>query len=184
MPVFFRLGALIALLLASLAPRAAQAADRIELEFGVYTSDKPSVMFLMFRPALDALEEQIEKTTGQPVSIDLRIIDSYDDAITALARGEVDFARFGPASYVLAEREDSGIELLVMERTKTGKTFDGVIVVRSASDIAEVESLRGKRFAFGNENSTVGRYRSQALLAERGIMRDDLARADYLGRHA
>ncbi|KAB7887285.1 hypothetical protein [Poseidonibacter ostreae] len=32
-----------------------------ELKFGVYTSDKPSIMYKKFKPVLDYLEKDLEK---------------------------------------------------------------------------------------------------------------------------
>jgi ABC-type phosphate/phosphonate transport system substrate-binding protein len=55
-----------------------------------------------FRPALTHLEQDLTATLGEPVIIDTRISPTYDLAISRLAKDEVDFARFGPASYVLS----------------------------------------------------------------------------------
>ena len=52
--------------------------------------------------------------------IHTRISPSYEKAIGKLANGEVDFARFGPASYVLAKEQRPGITLIAME-SKKGK---------------------------------------------------------------
>jgi ABC-type phosphate/phosphonate transport system substrate-binding protein len=58
-----------------------------------------------------------------------------------------------------------------------------VICVRENSDIHSVDQLRGRTFAFGDENSTIGRYLSQLYLLKHGITADDLASYSYLGRH-
>jgi len=55
--------------------------------------------------------------------------------------------------------------------------------VNSTSGIEDVSSLKGKRFAFGNELSTIGRYLSQLYLVEHGITSNDLSNHEYLGRH-
>src|SRR5688572_11501224 len=111
--------ALSTCLLASLAATSAaprlEAVDSLTLVFGVYTSDKPTDMYRMFKPALIALEENVARTLSQPVQIRLKVFNSYDAARKALVDEEVDFVRFGPASYVLAKEEKPGLHLLVIE---------------------------------------------------------------------
>jgi len=46
-----------------------------------------------------------------------------------------------------------------------------------------VSELKGKRFAFGDEKSTIGRYLSQQYLLQHGITAAGLANYQYLGRH-
>ena len=159
------------------------AAKTVELSFGVYTADKATVMYRRFTPILEALEERLEKHLKRRVDLELRIYKTYTKARDALIRGRVDFVRFGPASYVLAKRQNPAIELLAMESRGGGRTFPGYIVVRADSNITKLEELRGKRFAFGDEKSTIGRYLAQEQLVRAGIRAEDLAAYDYLGRH-
>jgi phosphonate transport system substrate-binding protein len=153
------------------------------LTFGVYQTDKASTVYEKFRPILDALETGVQERTGRPTDIEILILPTYDDGRAALTEGRVDFARFGPASYVIAARESPGIRLLAMEEKKGKKRFNGLIVSRVDSEVESLEDLRGRRFAFGDRNSTIGRYLSQALLVETGINATDLSAYDYLGRH-
>jgi len=91
--------------------------------------------------------------------------------------------RFGPASYIMAKDGDENIRLLVMEHKKNKKKFYGVFVVTKNSPINSINELKGKSFAFGNKNSTIGRYLSQAELVKAGIRSADLSKYDFLGRH-
>ena len=70
-----------------------------------------------------------------------------------------------------------------MEEKKGKLVFKGVIVARKDSPLESLEDLKGKRFAFGDENSTIGRYFAQAKLLEAGLNHDDLQRSMFLGRH-
>ena len=72
---------------------------------------------------------------------------------------------------------------MVIETKKGKKRFKGVICVQKDSPINNISELKGKRFAFGNEHSTIGRYLSQKYLLSHGIKAHDLAAYDYLGRH-
>lgn len=155
----------------------------IGLSFGLYTSDKPTTLVKKFRPILNELEKELSHRLKTKVSIKLSIARSYEQGISALAEGEVDFSRFGPASYILAHEQNPDISLLAMEVKNGHKHFNGAICVHKDSKIKKVSDLKNKRFAFGNERSTIGRYLSQQYLYERGINSKALASFDYLGRH-
>lgn len=155
----------------------------IKLNFGVYTSDKPSTMVKKFRPILQVLEKDLSQQLNDDVIIRLQISSNYDKGIDALVQGKVDFARFGPASYIVAKEQDSGIDILAIESKKGKKVFNGLLCVHKDSDIKTVEELKGKRMAFGNERSTIGRFLSQNYMYKHGVLARDLATYDYLGRH-
>ena len=55
--------------------------------------------------------------------------------------------------------------------------------MRDDSPYRKLSDLVGKRFAFGDEQSTIGRYLSQAELAKAGITAKDLAAHSFLERH-
>jgi phosphate/phosphite/phosphonate ABC transporter binding protein len=155
----------------------------MSLSFGVYQSDKATVMYRSFTPVLEALTASMESALGRPVDIKLTIFQSYEDGIESLARGEVDFVRFGPASYITTKARQPGIELIAMETESGDKRFKGLIIVQKESPIRTIADLRGKRFAFGDPNSTIGRYLVQAELIKAGITGKDLKDFQYLGRH-
>ena len=162
---------------------AAPAQAEINLRFGVYTADKPTTVVRQFRPALDALETHMSGLLGVPVTISMQVAPTYEKGVAALVERHVDFARFGPASYVVAKDADPDIQVLAIESKKGEKQFNGVICVRTDSEIQTAADLVGRAFAFGDENSTIGRYLSQRYLAASGITASKLSRFDYLGRH-
>jgi len=155
----------------------------LSLNFGVYTSDKPTEVVKQFKPVLEVLEKSLSEKLGLSVDIHLQVASTYQKGIANLVDGTVDFARFGPASYVLAKEKAPGIEVLAMESKKGGKVFYGIICVPGDSPIFEVSELKGKSFAFGDERSTIGRYLSQQHLLEHGISAKYLTDYEYLGRH-
>lgn len=155
----------------------------INLIFGLYTSDKPTTMVTKFRPFINTLEAQLTQKLQQPVNIKMHISSNYNDGVEALTSGKVDFSRLGPASYITAKNANADLQLLAIEAKKGKKRFNGVIVVQTDSPITKPEQLAGKRFAFGSEQSTIGRYLSQTYLADHHILAADLAEFDYLGRH-
>lgn len=160
-----------------------KASAEIELSFGLYTTHKPTAMVKAYRPILNRLESDLEKKTGEPVKIALKISATYEKGIEALVNGEVDFAKLGPASYVFAHQANPDIRIIALDSKGDSKTFNGVICVHKDSNINSIEELIGKTFAFGDERSTIGRFLSQAYLHKHGITVTDLSAHAYLGRH-
>jgi phosphonate transport system substrate-binding protein len=162
---------------------AVPAQAKVTLSFGVYTSDKPSAMVRQFRPILDVVETRMTLMLGEPVEIRLQVAKTYEQGIADLVEDKVDFARFGPASYIEAKQADPGVTILAVESNDGTKIFDGVISVASESPIKSVDELRGKSFAFGDRRSTIGRYLSQIFLLHSGVHASNLKHYEYLGRH-
>ena len=142
----------------------------IPLTFGVYTFQKPSVMAKKFAPLLAALEESTALRLRRPVRMDCVIYRSYTKGHEALLSGAVDFMRVGPASYLLMKQKRPGISLLVAEEN----VIDCEIFTRADSGIETLNQLRGKRFAFGDPESTFGTYLAQVALLRAGIRAVDL----------
>ena len=171
--------------------RASYASGRVDaaeqeglvLTLGVYQTDLASVMYQKFKPIANELQRLIGTETGRPTTIHLRIFKTYDDGLQALVNGHVDFARFGPASYLKAKQLNDGIRLLAMEHEAGKKRSRGVIVVSEDSPIHVLADLKSRTFAFGDKYSTVGRFLSQAELVQVGIHAKDLAGIAYLDRH-
>ncbi len=175
--------AIITTIIMILSLSVASAKDNVQLRFGVYTSDKPSTMVRMFRPLLNELELQLSERMGKPVKIKLHVAKSYEQGIDDLTTGKVDFARMGPASYVISKKKNPNLRLLAMESKKGRKVFYGIICVNDKTSITDISQLSGESFAFGSERSTIGRYLAQQLLVDHQIRAKDLSSFEYLGRH-
>ncbi len=162
---------------------AAPARAEIALTFGTYAADKPTTTVKKYKPFLEYLANEMTHILEEQVTIKMKIAKDYETGIEQLITGEVDFARFGPASYVTAYQSDSGIEIVAMESKKGKKRFNGVIAVHAGSDIESLSELSQRSFAFGSELSTIGRYLAQSHLIDAGVTSQELSRYDYLGRH-
>ncbi len=156
---------------------------QINLTFGTYAADKPTATARKFIPFLDYLAKEMSLALDEPVTIKIRIASQYSYGISDLTEGRVDFARFGPASYVTAKKQNPDIQIIAMETKNGKKTFKGIVAVNSDSNIKTLSDLKGYSFAFGDKLSTIGRYLAQAQLLEAGITGDDLKMFSYLGRH-
>lgn len=159
------------------------ASAEISLVFGTYAADKPTTTVRKYKPFLDHLAARMTEILGQNVTIRMKIAKEYEESITHLAEGTVDFARFGPASYVTVKDMNPGIQIVAMELKNDQKRFNGIIAVHNDNPIASLSDLAGQTFAFGDELSTIGRYLSQSHLIDAGITSSELISFEFLGRH-
>lgn len=178
-----RVGLLLTGLLASTFSTMAFAEGTLRLNFGVYSSNKPSSMVRVYRPILKELEKNMSRRLNRNVDIRMQIAKDYDQGISHLINGRVDFSKFGPSPYIEAKRMNNGISILAIENVNDSKIFYGIIAVAQKSTLSDIQELRGKSFAFGDEGSTIGRFLSQLELEQAGIRASDLSRYEYLGRH-
>ncbi len=155
----------------------------LTLNFGVYASDKPTSMIKKFRPVIRELEKKLSEALGERVLIRIQVANSYQRGLDDLINGKVHFSRLGPASYIEASSRNPNLEILAIESKNGKKEFNGVICVRKDSSITRIEDLKGKRFAFGNQRSTIGRYLAQEILLQHGISSADIGEYEYLDRH-
>lgn len=159
-----------------------QAAEPLELRFATYASERPSEELKKMEPFCLYIEQKLAKQ-GMQVKVKMRIHPKYEQAVEAVENGTADFARLGPVNYVITKNKKPNTQLLAMESSQGEKFFKGVILVATNSPIRRLADLKGKRFAFGEENSTSGRYLAQDALMQAGITGRDLAKYEYIGRH-
>jgi len=162
---------------------ASNSTKAVNITFGVYQSDKASEMHSKFKPLINYLSAKVSEISGMQITVGLKIFPTYEKANEALVKGQIDFVRFGPASYILAKMKQPAIQLLAMEEKKGKTRFSGLIVVLNDSRFKTLSDLKGNSFAFGNETSTIGRYLAQSELLEVGINAEQLLNFAYLGRH-
>lgn len=155
----------------------------INLVFGTYAADKPTETVKKYKPFLNYLSREMTEVLGEQVNISMRIAKEYETGIDHLTLGDVDFARFGPASYITVHERDSGIQIVAMESKKGKKRFKGIIAVHSDSNIQSLSDLEKHSFAFGDQLSTIGRFLAQSHLIDAGVTSQELSRFEYLGRH-
>lgn len=155
----------------------------IHLTFGVYASDKPTAMVEQIRPTLDLLEKSLSPNLEEPVTIKMQVYRDYETARAKFVAGAVDFMRLGAASYIEAKKMAPDIEIIAAEKFNNSHFFEGVICVNAYGNIRQITDLADKTFAFGSEESTIGRYLAQLYLAQHGITRSKLKSFAYLERH-
>lgn len=103
-----------------------------------------------FAPLRDHLQSRFE------TEVELVSASSYNGVITAMANDQLEFAWFGPKSYVEAAKR-AGAEALLLERNKEGEEgYHSIFIVPADSPIQKIEDAKGLRFAFTDPNSTSG----------------------------
>ena len=172
---------LAALACVAAAGAAATAQSPLHISLGIYSFRKPTEVWKQFQPVTLELTRPVTQHLGTKAEVELHVTPTYEACLEAFVAGEIDMVRFGPASYVLAQARNAKVQLLAAEREDPHGV--GLIVVREESPIEELADLAGKRFAFADNQSTIGRYLSQAELVGAGITSKDLASFAFLDKH-
>lgn len=150
---------------------------RQPLKLGIHPFLSSSEIVRRFKPLADYLGRELE----MPVTIE--IADSYRSHIRNVGTGAVDMAFMGPASFVIMTGEYGPRPILAAFETNGSKTFRGVIVARRESPITSLAQLKGKRFAFGDQNSTMSHFVPRQMLLRAGVAVSALAESEFLTNH-
>jgi len=124
------------------------------------------------------LRSYLTKAMGQPVTLVLPA--NYSDTLAGLADGSIDFACLGAAMYVRAHAEQGVIPLV---QRSSDLQFHAVYITGSDSSIHSLIDLKGKRFAFGDINSTSAHLIPYRELEEAGIDPTTDLKVRYSGGH-
>jgi phosphonate transport system substrate-binding protein len=131
---------------------------------------------------MKSIGDYITKETG--LIVDSDVPTSYVAVVEGMCADKVDVAWVSPLAYVLA-RQKCGADMQLASINSQGKTtYHGLIIARNASDVRDLNDLRGKRFAWVDPTSTSGYLYPRALLAQKGISPDkDLVQQVAAGSH-
>lgn len=124
----------------------------------------------------------VGKATG--LNFEVRVGQSYNAVVQAMANRQVDVAFFGPVSYEQARKQGAAELLAVAERKGGSVYFSGIFVGRE-STLQRVSDLEGRSMAFGDVNSTSSFAFPVAMLLGAGV--DPVADLDKVfltGSHA
>lgn len=165
----------LAVWFSALTPASAQVAEPVVLGVHPYLS-APEIL-KRFSP----LAEHLASALNRPVTVS--VSPDYERHIKRIAKGSVDIAYIGPAAYVTLTDEHGPQTLLARLAVKGSPQFYGYIVVRTDSSLTNVKDLRGKRFAFGDEQSTMSHLVPHAMLAEAHVSKQDLEHYAFVGSH-
>ena len=96
--------------------------------------------------------------------VELKIHEDYVDMSAQLTTGKLDLAALSSYSYVRSKRKHPGIRLIATHETKSGRTYEGVVVaLKTSKEIRSLKDFKGKRFCYVNPTSTSGYLYPRAL---------------------
>ena len=149
--------------------RAADAPLRVSM---IPTTD-PSRMLRDAEP----LVARLEKATGRKVT--LTIPQNYAAVVEAMVQGQVDIAHFGGFTFVQANKRGGAVPLVQRDRDRE---FHSKFIT-AREDLRSLADLKGKRFAFGDVNSTSGHLMPAYFMRKEGVDPAVIDGAIYTGAH-
>lgn len=130
-----------------------------------------------FKPLFDAVSRSAD------LRFDIKVGSSYSAVIEAMANNQVDIAFLGPYSYMSA-RKRGAAEILAVAVKGESVYYAGVYVAAD-SDIKALTDLKGKRVAFGDQESTSSFNYPVAMMLTAGVNpATDLAKVVITDSHA
>jgi phosphonate transport system substrate-binding protein len=153
----------------------ASAADTLTLAVHPYLPAKE--LTERFAP----LAEYLGRETGIPVTV--RVGRDYQEHIDFVGKDQADIAYMGPAPYITMVAAYGKKPLLTRLEIDGQPRFLGHIIVKTDSPMRRLADLRGKRFAFGDRDSTMSHLVPQYMLEKAGVSMDKLAEYRFLGSH-
>lgn len=168
-------GIVLALALACGVGRGAAAEEPLTLGFMPYLN--AAHLIERYRPLADYLSSRLDRP------VEVVVAKDYAEHIRQTGQDRLDISFLGGSPYV-AIAEQFGPKPILARYEFDGKgTFRSVIFVRKDSQIASLSQLAGKRFAFGNANSTLSTQVPVWMLMEAGVELDSLAAYKHLRNH-
>lgn len=146
------------------------------LKVALLPDENVSLLIQRNKPLADYLEGRLGKR------IELVVTTDYSSMIEAMRFGRIDIAYFGPVSYVLAKSR-SEIEPFAGLVVNGRSSYRAVIIGNVAQGINQLDDIRGKDVAYGDQASTSSHLMPRAELLEQGLEAGKDYRAHYTGAH-
>jgi len=162
------------LILFSVCPAVSTADD---LVLAVHPYQTSSTIVRAFTPLANYLGEAL----GVKVNLDMS--PNYDTHIERIGKNQVDIVYLGPASYVRLVDKYGSKPILARQVVNGRPYFKGKIITRSDSPIKSLKDLAGKRFAFGDPESTMSHLVPRYMLINAGVDVDRLSGYQFTGSH-
>jgi phosphonate transport system substrate-binding protein len=124
------------------------------------------------------LRDYLAKAVGS--SVELIIPTNYNATVEALGNSSLDFAYLGALTYVKAHDRYNVAPLV---QRSADKNFHSLFITQAGSSIQKLADCKGKRFAFGDINSTSGHLIPFDELRKAGINADSDMQIRYTGSH-
>lgn len=124
------------------------------------------------------LQQYLAQQMGSAVK--LLVPDSYKATMDGLSDGSIDFACLGAVNYV---RTRAKIGVLPLVQRPVDQQFHAVFITGASSPIYSLHDLKGKKFAYGDMNSTSSHFVPYLEMKHAGIDPDHDLDFRYTGGH-
>ena len=144
---------------------------------GVISRFSPHILYKGYQPVMDYL------TRETPYHFNLKIGKNYDEAVTSLAKGEVDAAFLGSFIFVSA-RGKYHLHCFLKPLNDNGQPYlQAALVTTDTSDIFSVRDLVGKRLALPSAKSFSANWLPMYEFQQNGISIEDVAEIRHFPYH-
>ena len=153
----------------------------------VHANDQLTLWVHPYLPATELISKfsplatYLSKKSGR--SVEVKVSKSYQSHIKRVGEGQMDLAYMGPASYVKMTHAYGKKTVLACLEINGSPFFHGMIIALENSAIKTLQDLQGKRFAFGDPNSTMSHLVPRYMLWQAGIDVENLNKFEFLGSH-
>jgi phosphonate transport system substrate-binding protein len=124
------------------------------------------------------LQAYLTKAVGQSVSVEAP--GTYKETVAHLADGSYDFACLGALVYIRAHAKYGVIPLVQRD---SDLHYHSVFITGTDSSIHSLRDLKGKKFAFGDIDSTSAHLMAYRELKQAGIDPETDLKSSYSGSH-
>jgi len=154
-------------------PRAARAATAVRVGM-IPDAGATQVSIDQKKPLRDYLAAKLRR------DVELVIPTNYNATVEALGNGSLDFAYLGGLTYAKAHAQYGVLPLV---QRSSDRQFHSLFITQTGSTIAALKDLHGKRFAFGDINSTSGHLMPYYAMTQAGLDPDKDLTYRYTGNH-
>jgi len=154
-----------------------QSHEHLVIYFGFDLRASPQDDAAQYLPFLKYLE------TATGYTFKLHFTSKNSSAVEELGNNITHLAAIGATSFLEAQAKYGAISLARGLNHQNNAEYQSVLVVRPKSKIQNIYDIKGKRFAFGNIDSTQGHLIPRIMLSEKGIRLNQLRKYDYTGSH-
>lgn len=134
------------------------------IRIGLIPNIAPDRQRTLYKPFGDYLGDYLN------TPVELFVATDYAGVVEALASDKLDLAYFGGVTYVQAEQRAQLYPIVTeVDRETSTTSYYSAIITRVDSPIMNTADIQGKKFAFGDINSTSGSLYPRIMLDRAGI---------------